>query len=95
MSEQKFVTPFKVGLLIVVISYFLFTLHAMFTLSWIGEWNLFGGTMILVEDISATIGLVFRFAASILALVAIGVYFVKKSISKPTCLQSSQIDFSF
>jgi hypothetical protein len=87
MSEQKFVTPLKVGLLIVVISYFLFTFHAMFTLSWIGEWERFGGTMILVEDISATIGLVFRFAASILALVAIGVFFVKKGISKPTAFK--------
>ena len=40
--------------------------------------------MILVEDISATIGLVFRFAASILALAAIIFYFSKKTISKPT-----------
>src|SRR5665647_1887567 len=84
MAEQKFFTPLKVGLLIVAISYFLFTLHAMFTLSWIGEWDRFGGTMILVEDISATIGLVFRFAASILALAAIIVYYSKKTISKPT-----------
>jgi hypothetical protein len=88
MSEQKFVTPLKVGLLIVIISYFLFTLHAMFTLSWLGEWNRLGGgafgTMILVEDIFATIGLVFRFAASILALAAIVVYLAKKGISKPT-----------
>lgn len=83
MAEQKFFTPLKVGLLIVVISYFLFTLHAMFTLSWIGEWERFGGTVILVEDISATIGLIFRFAASILALAAVTVYFSKKTISKP------------
>ena len=60
----------------------------MFTLSWIGEWNRIGGgsfgTIILVEDISATIGLVFRFAASILALAAVGVYFAKKNLSKLT-----------
>jgi uncharacterized protein YjeT (DUF2065 family) len=60
----------------------------MFTLSWIGEWTRLGGgsfgTMILVEDISATVGLVFRFAASIIALAAIIVYFSKKTISKPT-----------
>lgn len=88
MAEQKFYTPLKVGLLAVVTAYFLFTLHAMFTLSWIGEWDRLGGgsfgTIILVEDISATMGLVFRFAASILALAAIGVYFAKKSLSKPT-----------
>jgi hypothetical protein len=94
MAEQKFFTPLKVGLLIVIISYFLFTLHAMFTLSWLGEWDRIGGgsfgTMILVEDISATIGLVFRFAASILALAAIGVYFGKKGISKPTAYKMAR-----
>ncbi len=88
MAEQKFYTPLKIGLLAVVIAYFLFSLHSMFTLSWIGEWDRMGGgsfgTMILVEDISATIGLVFRFAASILALAAIGVYFAKKDLSKLT-----------
>jgi uncharacterized protein YjeT (DUF2065 family) len=88
MAEQKFFTPLKVGLLIVIISYFLFTLHAMFTLSWLGEWDRLGGgafgTMILVEDISATIGLIFRFAASIVALAAITVYFSKKTIQKST-----------
>jgi hypothetical protein len=88
MAEQKFFTPLKVGLLVVLVSYFLFTLHAMFTLSWIGEWNRIGGgsfaTVILTEDISATIGLVFRFAASILALAAIGIYFAKKNLSKLT-----------
>jgi hypothetical protein len=86
MSEQKFVTPLKVGLLIVVISYFLFTLHAMFTLSWLGEWDRIGGGSfnftIFVEDISATIGLVFRFAASVIAFAAIIVYFAKKNFSK-------------
>jgi hypothetical protein len=84
--EQKFYNPLKVGFLIVVIAYFLFTLHAMFTLSWIGEWEPVGGYfgfVLLVEDISATIGLVFRFAASIIALVAIIIYFAKKKISKP------------
>jgi hypothetical protein len=92
MAEQKFYTPLKVGLLAVVAAYFLFTLHAMFTLSWIGEWNRIGGgsfgTMILVEDISATIGLVFRFAASIIALAAITVYLSKKRISKLTAYKA-------
>jgi hypothetical protein len=54
MAQQRFYTPLKVGILIVVSSYFLFTLHAMFTLSWLGEWDRLGGgafgTMILVED---------------------------------------------
>jgi hypothetical protein len=88
MAEQKFYTPLKIGLLAVVCSYFLFTFHAMFTLSWIGEWDRLGGgafgTMILVEDISATIGLVFRVAASILAFAAVVYYLAKKNISKST-----------
>jgi hypothetical protein len=88
MAAQKFVTPLKIGILAVVIAYFLFTLHSMFTLSWIGEWNRMGGgafgRTILVEDISATIGLVFRFTASIIALVAIIAYLIKKNLSKPT-----------
>ena len=87
MAEQKFYSPLKIGLLIVAISYFLFTFHAMFTLSWIGEWERIGGGAfnftIFVEDISATTGLVFRFAASIIALAAIIFYLVKKNLSKP------------
>ncbi len=57
MAEQKFFNPLKVGLLKVIISYFLFTLHAMFTLSWVSEWEAFrepAKTIIFVEDISAT-----------------------------------------
>lgn len=87
MEQQKFVTPLKVGLLVVVISYFLFTLHATFTLEWLGEWDRIAGgafrTAILVEDVTAFICLLFRFAASIVALAAVTYYFVKKSISKP------------
>ena len=88
MAEQKFYTPLKVGLLVVVISYFMFTLHAMFTLSWVGEWETMGvgGSFsfnVFVEDINAAVGLVFRFVASIIALAAIIFYFAKKKLSKP------------
>jgi len=56
-------------------------------LSWIGEWEYLGVSesfafVILVEDINATVGLVFRFAASIIALAAIIFYFSKKNLSK-------------
>ncbi|MGD0203137.1 MAG: hypothetical protein ABSC20_04440 [Candidatus Bathyarchaeia archaeon] len=85
MTEEKFYTPLKIGLLIVVLSYFLFTLHATFTLSWIGEWNRGGHYYfdIFITDISGLVGLIFRFAASILALGAMIFYFAKKNISKP------------
>lgn len=88
MVEQKFLTPLKIGLLATVVAYFLFTFHGMFTLSWIGEWEDFGGTMILVEDISATIGLIFRFAGSIIALAAVVFYFAKKGIAQSTAYKA-------
>jgi len=91
MAEPKFYSPLKIGLLIVVISYFLFTFHAMFTLSWIGEWEYLGssalGFWIFVTDISSVIGLVFRFIASIIAITAIIFYFAKKGFSKPIVLK--------
>lgn len=85
-TDQKFYFPLKIGLLIVTISYFLFTFHVMFTLSWIGEWERIAGTFsfrILIEDISATIGLIFRFIGSIIAITTIIYYLAKKKISKP------------
>jgi hypothetical protein len=87
MAENKFYSPFKIGLLIVTLAYFIFTFHAMFTLSWIGEWEPMPGIfgfVIFVEDIGATIGLVFRFAASIIALVGVLYYFAKKGLPEQT-----------
>ena len=97
-SPLKSASPLKMGLLIVAFSYFLFTLHAMFTLSWIGEWEPLGGSFgftIFVEDISATIGLIFRFAASIIALAAIIFYFSKKKISKPAAYKILRVILVF
>jgi hypothetical protein len=92
MAEQRFLTPLKIGLLATVVAYFLFTFHGMFTLSWIGEWDRMGGgdfgTMILVEDISATIGLIFRFAGSIIALATVAVYFAKKGLAQSTAYKA-------
>jgi hypothetical protein len=86
MTGQRFYSPLKIGLLIVIITYFLFTLHATFVLSWIGEWEHFTGAFsftILVEDISGFIGLVCRFLASLIALAAIVFYFAKKELPAP------------
>jgi hypothetical protein len=85
MAEQKSYTPLKIGLLTVTVAYFLFNLHTMFTLEWIGEWARTPGTfntIQLIEDINATIGNSFRMAGSIIAIVALVIYFVKKSFSK-------------
>jgi hypothetical protein len=88
MSEHKEAFPLKIGLLVVVVAYFLFTLHALFTLQWLGEWDrIAGGSIrfaIFAEDISAFVGLIFRFAASIIALAAIIFYSAKKRFSKPS-----------
>ncbi len=69
----------KIGLLVVAAAYFLFTLHAMLTLQWIGEWNINGqfSFYIFATDISAGVGLVFRFVASLLAFAAVIYYFNK------------------
>jgi hypothetical protein len=85
MIEQRFYTPLKIGLLTITIAYFLFNLHTIFTIEWIGEWARQPGTfntVQLIEDINATIGNVFRFAGSILAVFALVSYYVKRSFSK-------------
>ena len=86
MRAEKFYSPLKIGLFIVVLSYFLFALHDTFTLSWVGEWNrdypghfLFD---IYVEDIIGLVGTIFRFTAGIIAFAAITYYFAKRNISK-------------
>lgn len=85
MTQQKFYTPLKIGLLIITVAYFLFTLHTMFTLEWIGEWARTPGefnTIQLIEDINATIGNSFRMAGSTIAIIALVIYFVRKSFSQ-------------
>ena len=83
MAPQNFYSPLKIGFLIVVLAYFLFTFHAIFTLSWIGEWESFGGSLrlvILAEDISANIGVASRLIASAIALGGVILYFVRKGL---------------
>ena len=87
LEKTKFYSPLKIGLLIVSIAYFLFTFHVMFTLSWIGEWESLGetvGFVIFVEDISANIGLIFRFIGSLIAMAGMILYFAKRGLSTQT-----------
>ncbi len=88
MTENKFYTPLRIGLFVVVLSYFLFTLHATFVLNWIGEWksvqNPQTAFMIMITDISAGIFLVFRFISSLLAFSAVIYYFAKKGLATST-----------
>ena len=86
MTEHKIDTPLKVGLLIVVASYFLFTLHAMFTLQWWGEWN-FSGQFnfgVFITDIAALPGLVARFIGSLIALVIVALIIKKGQLQSST-----------
>lgn len=81
MTKPNFYSPIKIGFLIVAVAYFLFTFRAMFTLSWVGEWEAFSGSLRLIifsEDISAAIGVAFRLVSSAIALGAVILYFAKK-----------------
>jgi hypothetical protein len=87
MSGSKFYSPLKIGLFIVALAYFLFTFHAMFTVSWVGEWEYVTGSYsfwIFITDISASFCLIFRFIASIIAIATIIYYFAKKGLSSST-----------
>jgi len=98
MTEEKFFTPLKLGFLAVVIAYFLFTLHGMFTLSWIGEWEHMrepARTTIFVEDITATTCLAFRFLASIIALSTTVTYLIRRNMSKPTTYKAVRLVLVF
>ena len=92
--EQNFYSPLKVGLLIVTFVFFMFTLHGILTLEWIGEWEGLGASAsfwILITDLSSAIGLVFRFVVSLIAVVAVVFYFVKKGLSTPTTFKLLKI----
>jgi len=90
MPEQKFYSPLKIGFLIVALTYFLFTFHAMFILSWIGEWESFSGSfrfVIFVEDITANIGIASRLVASTIAFAGGILYFAKKGLPTQTTMK--------
>lgn len=92
--ETKFFTPFKIGLLLVTMVFFLFTLHGLLTLEWIGEWNFVQGSTsfwILITAISSTVGLVFRFVTSFTAVIAVIFYLVKKDVSTKTLFRILKI----
>jgi hypothetical protein len=79
-KRLKSYSPLKIGLLIVVTSYFLFNLHSLFTLEWIGEWNRIGGGFslpVFIQDITNLGGIITRFIAGILAIGAVVYYFKK------------------
>ncbi|MBT8171475.1 hypothetical protein KJN74_01210 [Candidatus Bathyarchaeota archaeon] len=86
-TKENFFSPQKFGLIIVVVAFFMFTLHGLLTMEWWGEWEYFSGSTrfwIFVTDISSAIGLIVRFVGSLLAVIGIFYYFLKKGLSTPT-----------
>ena len=81
-STLKSRLPLKIGLLIVAASYFLFNLHSLFTLGWVGEWNRFGGGFamsVFIQDITNFFGIIARFIGGIIAIGAV-LYYYKKGL---------------
>ena len=90
MAEPKSYSPLKIGLLIVAIAYFLFTFHALFALSWIGEWEYLTGSLsfwIFITDVAGAFGLVFRLIAGLIAVAAMIFCFAKKGLSAVTAFK--------
>lgn len=89
MAAQKY-SALKVGLLIVALAYLLFNAHSLFNLNWWGEWERIATDpttqfYIYIEDITAAVGIVFRFLASIIAVGAT-MYYFKKALPSTTKL---------
>ena len=83
-TKENFYSPFKIGLLLVVIAFFLFTLYGTITVEWIGEWEGLDPSTsfwIFITDMSSLIGLISRFIGSMIAAVAYCYYFVRKELS--------------
>jgi hypothetical protein len=79
-STFKSLSSLKIALLTVVASYFLFNLHSLFTLEWIGEWNRFGGgfsTSVFIQDITNFVGIIARFIGGVIAIAAVLYYYQK------------------
>ncbi len=98
LEQQKSVTPLKIGILTVAIAYFLFTLHATFTLSWVGEWEGLPAQTsfwIFLTDVAAGVFLVFRFLGSLIALLAVSLYFSKKALTQVTLYKLLRVIFVF
>ena len=83
-TKVNFYSPFKIGLLVVLIAFFMFTLYGVITVEWIGEWEgLEASTSfwIFITDMSSLVGLISRFIGSLIAIVAYCYYFVRKGLS--------------
>jgi hypothetical protein len=79
--EPKSYWAFKIGLFLVVLSWFSFTIYQL------GK-SIFNGIIIPFTDVPGTIGFSFRLAAAFIALVTILFYLVKRGLSQPEVVTS-------
>ena len=85
MGEDRLNSSIKTGLLIVALTWFLFTFYE-FTK---GAFNIFKGTFwIELTDTAGTIGLGFRTVASFIAVITILFFIFRKDLSKPELMMS-------
>jgi hypothetical protein len=85
MAEDKIGSPLRMGLLIVALSWFLFTFYELIK----GAFNIFKGTFwIELTDTAGVIGLGFRAVAGFIAVITIMFFIFRKDLSKPEVMMS-------
>ena len=85
MAEDKIGSPLRMGLLIVALTWFLFTFYEFVK----GAFNIFKGTFwIELTDTAGVIGLGFRAVAGFIAVITILFFIFRKDLSKPETMMS-------
>jgi len=85
MAEDKIGSPLRMGLLIVALTWFLFTFYEFIK----GAFNIFKGTFwIELTDTAGVIGLGFRAVAGFIAVITILFFIFRKDLSKPETMMS-------
>ena len=85
MAEDKIDSPLRMGLLIVALTWFLFTFYEFIK----GAFNIFKGTFwIELTDTAGVIGLGFRAVAGFIAVITILFFIFRKDLSKPEVMMS-------
>ena len=85
MTEDKIASPLRMGLLIVALTWFLFTFYEFVK----GAFNIFKGTFwIELTDTAGVIGLGFRSVAGFIAVITILFFVFRKDLSKSETMMS-------
>ena len=85
MTRDKLDSPIKIGLLIVALSWFLFTAYQFLK----GAFNIFRDYFwVSLTDTAGTLGMGFRTMAALIAVLTILFYILKKDLKKPELFMS-------